>query len=51
MLSTFGAHMSSDDFRVIENMLLDFPELKDEGKFATDLQYMKLQEVKYLVKL
>ena len=35
----------------IQSMLKDFPALKDAGPFASDLQYMQLNEAKYLVLL
>lgn len=33
----------------IQSMLKDFPELEDPGPFTSDLQYMQLNEAKYLI--
>lgn len=36
---------------IIRGVLGDFPELGDTGPFTTDLQYMRVNEAKYLVLL
>lgn len=43
-------HSSVDgSLRAVESMLADFPELLETGRFTNDLQYMRVNEAKYLV--
>ena len=34
---------------LVEAMLSDFPELQDNGPFTSDIEYMRVNEAKYLV--
>jgi hypothetical protein len=46
-----GATASSGGLAIVDSILSDFPELRDEGRLSSDREYMRLKEARFLVVL